>query len=209
MISTRQMKPLVFALCLLPAANLVWKSFSGRLGANPIEVITRSTGHWTLLLLLITLAITPARRLAHWPSLIRFRRMLGLFAFFYAVLHFITYVWLDKFFDVHDMVHDVYKRPFITVGFIAFVLLIPLAVTSTQKMIRRLGGRRWAQLHRLIYVSAAAGAIHFWWLVKKDIRRPVMYGAVLAVLLAYRGVTWAWPRLSAARLPRQLTSEGD
>jgi sulfoxide reductase heme-binding subunit YedZ len=206
----RWMKPLVFALCLLPLGNLVWKGVAAELGANPIEVITRSTGHWTLILLLVTLAITPLRKLSGWLWLIQFRRMLGLFAFFYAVLHFITYIWLDKFFDLNDVVKDVYKRPFITVGFTAFLLLIPLAVTSTRKMIQRLGGRRWNRLHRLVYVSATAGVVHFLWLVKKDIRRPAMYAAVLALLLAYRIVVWLWPKLPAIRtVPRQLRSECD
>ncbi len=184
------MKPKLFKLAvffaaLVPLAHLAWKAYEGQLGANPIEVITHSTGDWTLIFLLLTLSITPLRRLTgqHW--LIRFRRMLGLFAFFYASLHFTTYIWLDKFFDVHDMVKDIGKRPFITLGFTALVLLIPLAVTSTQRMIRRLG-HRWGTLHRLIYVSAIAGVVHFWWSVKADTRRPGYYALVLALLLAFR-----------------------
>src|SRR5205823_12745300 len=135
-------------------------------------------GDWTLRFLLATLAITPARKLLHLPSLIKFRRMLGLFAFFYACLHFTTYIWLDKFFNVHEMLVDVAKRKFITVGFTAFVLLIPLAVTSTAGWIRRLGGKRWQTLHRLVYVSAICGVIHYLWLVKADIRKPLEYGAI-------------------------------
>jgi len=187
----RAIKVVVFLACLAPLARLVWKAFTVGLGANPVEVITHATGDWTLRFLLITLSITPLRKLLRAPSLIRFRRMLGLFAFFYGTLHFATYIWLDKFFDWHEMVKDIGKRPFITVGFTAFVLLIPLAATSTAGMIRRLGGRRWQMLHRLIYVSASLGVIHYLWLVKKDIRELLIYGSILAVLLGYRLVMWA------------------
>ena len=182
----RWFKPFVFLACLGPLFRLGWKGYSGLLGANPIEVITHSTGDWTLIFLLVTLAITPLRKITGQLWLIRFRRMFGLFAFFYACLHFTTYIWLDKFFDLHEMWVDVAKRKFITVGFTAFVLLIPLAMTSTSGWIRRLGGKRWQALHRLIYVSAILGVIHYLWLVKADIRKPVEYGAVLALLLAYR-----------------------
>lgn len=188
----RKAKPIVFLLCLLPLARIAWKGVAGELGANPIEVITHSTGIWTLILLLVTLSITPLRKMLSQPWLIRFRRMFGLFAFFYGTLHFLTYVWLDKFFDWNDITKDVYKRPFITVGFTAFVLMIPLAVTSTRKWIQRLGGKRWNLLHRLVYVSATAGAVHFYWLVKKDVTRPVMYGSVLVILLGYRVAVWIW-----------------
>jgi sulfoxide reductase heme-binding subunit YedZ len=176
---------------------LGWKAYGGGLGANPIEVITHATGDWTLRFLLITLAITPTRKLTGRLWLIRYRRMFGLFAFFYGVLHFITYIWLDKFFGVHEMLHDVAKRRFITVGFAGFVLLIPLAITSTTGWIRRLGGKRWQALHRLIYFSAIAGVIHYWWLVKADIHLPLEYGAILAVLLGYRIAVWARPKLTA------------
>jgi len=186
----RVLKVLLFLGCLAPLARLAWKAYSGGLGANPIQVITFSTGTWTLTFLMIALAITPLRRLSGMLWLIRLRRMLGLFAFFYGCLHFLTYIWLDKFFDLHDVVKDVAKRPFITVGFTAFVLLIPLAITSTSGMIRRLGGRRWQRLHRLIYVSATLGVVHYLWLVKADIRVPVTYGCVLALLLAYRVGAW-------------------
>jgi sulfoxide reductase heme-binding subunit YedZ len=182
----RAAKVLVFLLCCAPAAYLVWGAFHGALGANPIEYITRGTGDWTLRFLLITLAVTPARALLGRPELIRFRRMLGLFAFFYGCLHLLTYIWLDKFFDWPEMVRDVMKRPFITAGFTAFVLMLPLALTSTAGWIRRLGGKRWRALHRLIYASAAAGVIHYYWLVKSDIRMPALYGAILGLLLLYR-----------------------
>jgi methionine sulfoxide reductase heme-binding subunit len=179
------MKPAVFLLCLLPLVVLAIRAVQSDLGANPIEAITHFTGDWTLRFLLITLAITPARRLLEWPDLIRFRRMLGLWAFFYGFLHLMTWMWLDKFFDPADMWADVVKRRFITMGMTAFALMIPLAVTSTRGWIRRLG-KNWQRLHRLIYLSAAAGVIHYWWLVKSDIRLPLMYGVILAVLLGLR-----------------------
>jgi sulfoxide reductase heme-binding subunit YedZ len=195
----RWAKAVTFFACLGPLARLGWKAYNGLLGANPIEVITHSTGDWTLIFLCVTLAITPLRMLSKQYWLIRFRRMLGLFAMFYGTLHFTTYIWLDKFFDVHEMVKDVVKRPFITMGFTAFVLMIPLAITSTSGWIRRLGGRRWNLLHRLIYFSAIAGVIHYVWLVKKDVTKPLEYAAVLAVLLGYRVALWAIPYVSPKR----------
>jgi len=186
----RRFKPVVFLACLIPLARLGWKGYGGLLGANPIEVITHSTGDWTLIFLLITLSVTPLRKLTGQLWLIRYRRMFGLYAFFYATLHFLTYIWLDKFFDVHEMLVDVAKRKFITVGFSAFVLLIPLAITSTTGWIRRLGGRRWNLLHRCIYVSALFGVIHYWWLVKADIRKPLEYAVVLGSLLLLRLPLW-------------------
>ena len=186
----RWFKPVIFLACLEPLARLGWKAYKGLLGANPIEVITHSTGDWILIFLLVTLSITPLRKLTGQLWLIRYRRMFGLFAFFYAVLHFITYIWLDKFFDLHEMWADVIKRRFITVGFTGFVLLIPLALTSTKGWIRRLGGKRWQALHRLIYISAIAGVIHYWWLVKADISKPAEYAFVLSLLLAYRFSVW-------------------
>ena len=191
----RWFKPVIFVACLWPLMRLGWKGYGGLLGANPIEVITHSTGDWTLIFLMVTLSVTPLRKLSGQLWLIRYRRMFGLFAFFYATLHFLTYIWLDKFFDVHEMLVDVAKRKFITIGFTAFLLMMPLAVTSTRDWIRRLGGRRWNRLHRLIYVSALCGVIHYLWLVKADIRTPGEYGAVLAVLLGYRAVVWIWPRV--------------
>jgi methionine sulfoxide reductase heme-binding subunit len=193
----RWLKVVCFSACLAPVLCLGWKAYQQMLGANPIEVITHATGDWTLTFLLITLGITPLRKLAKLPWLIRFRRMLGLFAFFYGVLHFLTYIWLDKFFDLDEMLADVGKRRFITAGFTAFVLLIPLAVTSTSGWIRRLGGKRWQALHRLIYLSALAGVVHYLWLVKADIRKPLEYACVLAVLMLYRVLVWIWPRVHA------------
>jgi sulfoxide reductase heme-binding subunit YedZ len=179
-------KVAVFMLCLGPLARLVIGVFTRALGANPIEVITRSTGTWTLALLLITLGVTPLRKLAGWNWLLRLRRMLGLYAFFYAVLHFITYIWLDQFFDLAAMVKDVIKRPFITIGFTSFLLLAPLAATSTSAMVKRLGAKNWLALHRLVYVVAVGGVVHFWWLVKRDVTEPAIYAAVLVVLLGMR-----------------------
>lgn len=170
----------------MPLARLGLKALHGGLGANPIEVITHSTGDWTMILLLATLSVTPVRMLTRQYWLIGLRRMLGLFAFFYGCLHFTTYIWLDKFFDLHEMLHDIAKRKFITIGFLGFLLLIPLAVTSTAGWIRRIGGKRWQTLHRLIYVTAIAGVIHYIWLVKSDLRKPLQYAFILGVLLAYR-----------------------
>ena len=180
------MKPVVFALCLVPLGLLLWRGFTGDLTANPIEYVTHRTGDWTLRLLLITLAITPLRRLTGWNTVIRLRRMLGLFTFFYGSLHFLTYVVLDHFFALDSILEDLTDRRFVTAGFTGFVLMIPLALTSTQAMVRRLGGRRWRALHRLVYASACAGVVHYLWLVKADLRPPVLYAAVLALLLGYR-----------------------
>ena len=199
LLTSRWTKVLVFVLCLLPLASLGWDALHGGLTANPIEYITHATGDWTLRLIVITLAITPLRKILGLPDLIRFRRMLGLFAFFYGCLHFTTYIWLDKFFDLADMWKDIAKRPFITVGFLAFVLMIPLALTSTAGMIRRLGGKNWQLLHRLIYVTAIAGVIHYYWLVKSAVIRPLTYGAIVAVLLLWRVADKFWPRSGATR----------
>ena len=196
---SRYLKPAVFLACLVPLASLVWKGFHGGLGANPIEKITHTTGDWTLTFLLITLSITPLRKLTRQYWLIGWRRMLGLFAFFYGTLHLMTWVWLDKFFDMHEMLADVAKRRFITAGMTAFALMIPLALTSTKWSIRKLGGKRWQALHRLIYCSAAAGVIHYIWLVKADLRKPLEYAAVLGVLLAYRVAVWMIARASKPR----------
>jgi sulfoxide reductase heme-binding subunit YedZ len=185
-----RIKVAVFLAALLPAARLAWKAYEGTLGANPIEFITLSTGEWTLIFLMATLAVTPLRRITGVHALIRFRRMLGLFAFFYASLHFSIWIVLDQFFDWDAMLKDVAKRPFITAGFTAFVLLLPLALTSTQWAIRKMGGRRWQMLHRLIYVAATAAIIHFWWKVKADTREPAIYATILGLLLAARVVLW-------------------
>lgn len=193
----RNPKCWLFAVCLLPLARLFVLGSGGGLGANPIEFITHSTGTWTLVGLLVTLSVTPLRRLTGRADLIRYRRMLGLFAFFYAILHFVTYLWLDQFFDFASIAKDIVKRPFITVGFAAFVLLIPLAVTSTRVMMRHLG-RRWQPLHRLVYLIALLGVIHYVWLVKKDLTQPLMFGAVLVLLLAMR-LPWSRNALHAVR----------
>ncbi len=182
----RTLKFLLFILCLVPFGLLVWGLLTDNLGANPVEELTKQTGIWTLRFLIITLAVTPARHLLGWNGLIRFRRMLGLFAFFYGSLHFMILVVFDHFFSLQAILEDVLKRPFITVGFLGYILLLPLAMTSTTKMIKRLGGKRWQQLHRLIYVIAICGVLHFLWLVKADIRRPSMYIGLLAILLGYR-----------------------
>ena len=186
----RYFKPIIFLGCLGPLAHLAWKAFHGMLGANPIEVITHSTGDWTLRFLLVTLSITPLRKLTQQYWLIGLRRMFGLYAFFYGCLHLMTYVWLDKFFNGHDILSDIAKRRFITAGLTAFLLMTPLALTSTKGWIRRLGGKRWQALHRLIYFSAAAGVIHYIWLVKADLHKPLEYAAVLGILLAYRLAVW-------------------
>jgi sulfoxide reductase heme-binding subunit YedZ len=186
----RYFKPVIFLSCLAPLALLVWDGFHQNLGANPIETITHSTGNSTLTFLLITLSITPLRKLTRQYWLIGLRRMFGLFAFFYGTLHLMTWVWPDKGFDVHDMLADVVKRRFITAGMAGFVLMIPLALTSTKWAIRKMGGKRWQALHRLIYLSAAAGVIHYIWLVKADLKDPLEYAGVLGVLLLYRGGDW-------------------
>lgn len=182
----RLIRPAVFLAVLLPFGCLALRGAGGDLGANPIEAVTHETGLWALRFLLITLAITPLRRLTGWHSLINLRRMLGLFAFFYASLHFGTYLVLDQFFDPASIVLDIAERPYVTAGFAAFVLLVPLAVTSTSAMIRRLGGRRWRLLHRLVYASALGGVVHYLWLVKADTERPLTYGVILASLLGFR-----------------------
>jgi methionine sulfoxide reductase heme-binding subunit len=189
-LSSRWTKACLFLLCLAPLAFLLWGFFHNELSANPIEYITHKTGDWTLRFLLITLSVTPFRKILNLPKLARFRRMLGLFAFFYGCLHLTTWVWLDKFFDVQEMWKDVLKRGFITVGMTGFVLMIPLALTSTDKWVRRLGFVRWQRLHRLVYFSALAGVIHYYWLVKSDVRLPLLYAGILALLLGYRLRTW-------------------
>jgi sulfoxide reductase heme-binding subunit YedZ len=190
-----RLKPALFLLCLIPFLQLAYRAYAGDLGANPIDTVTRFTGSWALLFLLTSLGVTPLRRITGWHDLIKFRRMLGLYAFFYASLHFATFVGLDHFFDFGRIGKDILKRPYVTAGFTAFVVMIPLALTSSAGMIRRLG-KRWHQLHRLAYVAAIAAVVHFYWLVKSDIGRPLQYGAVLALLLGYRiAVRWG-PMLS-------------
>jgi len=199
-LSSRWTKVAVFALCLVPVLVLGWRllrfamhggqGYDASLTADPIAYITHFTGDWTIRFLLITLCVTPLRKLFGLPKLARFRRMLGLFAFFYGCLHLTTWVWLDKFFDPHEMLKDVIKRRFITAGMTGFALMIPLAVTSTSGWVRRLGFERWQRIHRLIYFSALAGVIHYYWLVKSDVRLPLLYGGILAVLMLYRAAIW-------------------
>jgi sulfoxide reductase heme-binding subunit YedZ len=192
----RWLKPAVFLACLGPAAWLIYGAFlGGDLGVNPVETITNYTGIWTLRLVAISLAVTPLRWLTGWNVVIRFRRMLGLFAFFYGTLHFLTYFVLDHSLEFSGLWDDVVKRPYITAGFTAFVLLIPLAVTSTQGWIRRLGGRKWNLLHRLIYVTAVLAVLHYWWKVKLDTSSPALYAAIMAMLLGAR----LWRAVSTRR----------
>ncbi|MCW5299608.1 sulfoxide reductase heme-binding subunit YedZ [Herbaspirillum lusitanum] len=183
-----QLRNLLFVLALLPLARLAAFGFLGRLGANPIEFIMRNTGDWALYFLCITLAVTPLRKLTRWNWLVRLRRMLGLYAFFYVALHFTIFFWLDHFFDVQEMWADIVKRPFITVGVLAFALLIPLAITSTNGMVRRLGGKRWQWLHRLTYVIVPLGVLHFWWVKagKNLLAQPILFSAIVALLLLAR-----------------------
>lgn len=191
------LKVLIFVLALLPLGRMVWLTVSGQL-VEPLQYLTRATGDWTLYFLCITLGVTPLRRFSKWNWVVKLRRMLGLFAFFYALLHFTTFLWFDHFFNLAEMWKDVLKRPFITVGFIAFVLLIPLAVTSTNGMIRRLGGKRWQWLHRLIYIVAPLGILHFWWMkaAKHDFSQPILFGLIVAALLLIR-VYWSWAKARA------------
>lgn len=200
-------KPLVFTAALVPAALLVAGALGGTLGVNPLEVITHRTGDWALRFLLATLALTPLRALTGWNVFARFRRMLGLFAFFYASLHLLTYLWFDKFFDWQEVLRDIGRRPFVTAGMAAFALLVPLAATSTRGMIRRLGGRRWQALHRLVYVAAVAGVVHYWWLVKADVSSPSRYALALALLLGARGwIAWRRRARSSPRPPSPAAS---
>lgn len=182
------LKALAFCAALIPLARLAAGAvcYPEWLGANPAEAITRSTGDWTLRFLLLTLAVTPLRKLTGWHMLARFRRMLGLYASFYGALHLSSYLTFDHAFALTEIVKDIVKRPFITVGFVTLVLMAPLTVTSTNTMVRRLGAKRWMALHRLVYVIAPLGVIHFWWMVKKDVTEPALYAVVLAVLLGYR-----------------------
>ena len=182
----RVLKVFVFLLCLVPFLLLGWGAFRGDLGANPVETITHTTGDWTLRFLVLTLSVTPLRRLTGWSPAIRFRRMLGLFAFFYCCIHFTIYCISISNLNLAEIGNDILKRPYVTVGFTGFILMIPLAITSTKKWIGRLGGKRWQMLHRLVYVSAVAGVLHYLWLVKLDIRFPLRYAVVVGLLLLFR-----------------------
>jgi len=197
-LSSKWAKVLVFLLSLVPLLLLVGRGFRGDLTANPVEFLQHQTGDWTLRFLIFTLCITPFRKLLNLPELIRFRRMLGLCAFFYACLHFLTYLGPDQSFNVAGMLKDVAKRPFVTVGFAAFLLLIPMAITSTTSWIRRLGGKRWQVLHRSIYICAILGVIHYYWLVKSDIRKPLFYGMLVGILLIWRLAAWLGKRKAPA-----------
>lgn len=209
-LTSKWTKVFVFLLCVIPIAQMAYNSFIGNLTANPVEYFQHTTGDWTLRFLVLTLCITPLRKLLNLPDLIRFRRMLGLFAFTYGCMHFLTYLGPDQSFNFAGMLKDVAKRPFVTVGFTAFVLLIPLALTSTAGWIRRLGGRRWQMLHRLIYVSAVCGVIHYYWLVKSAVLRPLAYAAIVAVLLLWRLILWVRrrPALAAAPNTQRASANG-
>jgi sulfoxide reductase heme-binding subunit YedZ len=210
-LTSKWTKVFVFVLCLAPVGFIAWGLFTNPTAqADPIAFITHRTGDWTIRFVIVTLAITPLRKILHLPQLIRFRRMVGLFAFFYVFLHFSTWIGLDHFFAWPEMWKDVLKRRFITVGFSAFVLMIPLAITSTAGWIRRLGGRRWQRLHQLIYVIAILGVIHYAWLVKSDERKPIFYGTLVGLLLAYRIGAWIKDRTrraAAHAVPRAETLE--
>jgi len=197
-------RALVFGLALVPLLILVERAVFEGLGANPVEAILRWLGTWTLVLLLITLTITPLRRLTGWNWLVRLRRMLGLYCAFYATLHIVAFVWLDHWFDAAAIGADIVKRPYLTLGFLAYLLMIPLALTSTNAMVRRLGGRNWQRLHRLVYLIAALGVAHYWFhkLAKNDLALPAVYAAVLALLLAVRVLhAWSGPRHSIRLAP--------
>ncbi|HEC58336.1 MAG TPA: protein-methionine-sulfoxide reductase heme-binding subunit MsrQ [Methylophaga sp.] len=181
-----KIKKLLFVVCLIPAIWLTFALFTDQLGANPVEAVTRQTGLWALRFLWLTLLITPLRWMTGWNDLIKFRRLLGLYVFFYAVLHMLLYLGLDQSFAVGEIINDIIKRPFITIGFFSFIALIPLAITSNNAMVKRLGGRRWKKLHRLTYVIAIASSIHFYMLVKLDKTEPLIYIALLVILLAPR-----------------------
>ena len=183
--SGKKIKPVLFILLLIPLTFLIYRYFTGGLGANPIETINRYTGDWALRILLLTLVFSPLIRITRWNNIIQYRRMFGLFAFFYVCVHLTSYIVLDQFFDFKEIINDVIKRPFITVGFSAFVLLVPLAITSTNKMVERLQ-YRWIQLHRLVYIIAIIAVLHFWWMVKIDTREPMIYAIILAILLGIR-----------------------
>jgi methionine sulfoxide reductase heme-binding subunit len=203
-LTSKWTKVAVFIVCLAPLGILVWRGLRDDLTANAVQFVEHWTGDWTIRFLIITLAVTPLRKIFKLPQLIRFRRMLGLFAFFYGCLHFSTWLALDRYFNWAEMLKDIAKRPFITVGFTGFVLMIPLAITSTAGWIRRLGGKRWQLLHRAIYLSAIAGVIHYYWLVKSDVRKPLQYAAIVAILLAWRIGAWFYDRRQSGQASSTL-----
>jgi methionine sulfoxide reductase heme-binding subunit len=200
----RILKPLAFLLCLTPFLWLCRRFYLQDLTPNPLEFLQHQTGDWTIIFLVSTLAVTPLRKLLGLPALIRYRRMIGLFAFFYGALHLLTYLWFDRLFVWTDIIRDVGKRPFITAGFAAFALMVPLALTSTAGWIRRLGGKRWQALHRLVYFAGIAGAVHYYWLVKSDVRKPLFYFGLVVLLLAIRGAFWLWKRRGKAAGVRSI-----
>lgn len=203
--TVRRLKPAVFVLCLVPLVKLLAETFGIAglsLGANPVEELIHRCGLWGLNFLLITLAVTPLRRITGWNELQRFRRMFGLFAFFYLVLHFLSYAGVDQRFSLATILEDILERPYITIGMTGLVLLVPLAATSTQGMMRRLG-RRWQKLHRLVYVVGILGVWHFWWQVKQDILEPVIYASILAALLGFR----AFETIRRRRQGRERTAQ--
>ena len=179
-------KLVVFVNSVIPLVLLLWDLYHKRVGPNPLEFATRTTGMLTLIFLSLTVAVTPLRKIFRFNSLVKVRRMLGLFAFFYGALHLLTYIWFDRLFNLISVGQDIVRRPFILAGMTAFVLMVPLAITSTNKMVKRLGGKRWARLHQLVYFAAIAGVVHFWMLVKSDIRLPLTFGFILLFLLGYR-----------------------
>lgn len=194
-------KFVLFTNALVPLALLLWDVYRKRVGANPAEFMTRTTGIMTLVFLMITLAVTPARKITGLNWLVKFRRMLGLFAFFYGFLHLLTYIWFDRYFNLRSIPRDVVSRPFIAFGMTAFLLMLPLAITSTNKMVKRLGGKRWSKLHKLIYAAGVAGALHFWLFVKSDTRLPLTFGFILLLLLGHRLLVKFYPPDRSAHGP--------
>jgi sulfoxide reductase heme-binding subunit YedZ len=192
----RFIKLVIFINSLVPFVLLGWDAYHKRLGANPLEFLTRTTGALTLVFLLISLAVTPLRKALGLPWMVKLRRILGLYAFFYGFLHLTAYIWFDKFFNLKAVAQDVYKRPFVAVGMLGFFIMVPLAITSTNKMIRRLGGKRWNRLHKLAYAAAVAGVLHYWLLVKADTRIPLAFATALAALLGYRLLNRLAPQLT-------------
>src|ERR1700689_4513423 len=205
-LTSKWTKVVVFLICLIPAGVLIWDAFNNGLGSNPTQFLEHATGDWTLRFVAITLSVTPLRKILRHPQLIRFRRMLGLFAFFYGCCHLSVYLTFDQVFDLHGIWADVMKRRYITVGFAGFVLLIPLALTSTAGWIRRLGGKRWQLLHRLVYATAILGVIHYYWLVKSDVREPLEYAFVIGALLLWRIGAWLIER-RRRQLPGRLQNK--
>src|SRR6266498_961216 len=201
---TKFSKLLLFINALVPLALLSWDLFHKQVGANPLEFVTRTTGMLTLLFLVVTVAVTPARKITGLNWVVKFRRMLGLYAFFYGLLHLLAYVWFDRFFNIRSMAGDILKRPFIAVGMTAFFLMVPLAITSTDKMVKRLGGKRWARLHQIVYLSGVFGALHYYMLVKSDVRLPLTFAFLLTLLLGFRILAkyYSAPRVPGGVVPR-------